>query len=130
MSFRLFIRRSRYLAFLRHKFRHAPRLFGYVYEELNDRVIGYLIEALSGHHPGIRDLEVCQDAAMKFHALGIVHRDLNQLDFILQEKTVKLLDLEMVIFRDNEEYLKLEQEESHSLSQKLADISMIGDRGV
>jgi hypothetical protein len=103
---------------------------GHVYEGSNNRVIGFLIEALSGHHSDIRDLEVCQDTAMKLHALVIIHRDLHKLNYVLQEKTVKHMDFEAVIFRDNEEYLKLEQEEPHSLSQELADISMIGDHGV
>jgi hypothetical protein len=114
----------------RYGFRHAPKFLGYVYEETKDRVTGFLMEALSGHHPNIKDLEICQDAMTKLHALGIVHRDLNKFNIVIQEKTAKLIDFEAATFRDSEEYLKLEQEEASSLAQKLADTSMVGDRGI
>ena len=113
-----------------HGFRHAPKFLGYAYEETKDRVTGFLIEALSGHHPSIKDLDICQDAMTKLHALGIVHRDLNKFNIILQEKTAKLIDFEAAAFQDSEEYLKLEQEEASSLAQKLADTSLVGDRGI
>lgn len=36
----------------------VPRSLGYVFEEDEDRIIGFLMEELSGQHPNIADLEV------------------------------------------------------------------------
>lgn len=115
----------------RHGFTHAPKFLGYVYEGTKDRIIGFLMEALRGHHPNIKDLDTCQDAMTKLHAIGIVHRDLNKFNIVLQGETAKLIDFEAVAFQDdNEEYLKLEKEEASSLAQKLADTSGVGDYGI
>ena len=32
---------------------------GYVYKEIKDQVIGFLIEALNSCHPNMKDLEIC-----------------------------------------------------------------------
>ena len=114
----------------KHGFRHAPKFLGYVYEETIDRVTGFLMEALNGHHPGIKDLGVCQDAVLRLHALGIVHRDLNRFNIVLQENVAKLIDFEAAAFRDSAGYLNLEQEELRGLAQKLADTSTVGDHGI
>lgn len=112
-----------------HGFKHAPRFLGYVYEETEDRVVGFLMEVLGGYHPSANDLEVCRSAMKNLHALGIVHRDLNKFNILLRENTAKLIDFEAAAFRGCEGYLKLEQEETNGLAQKLADTSMVGARG-
>ncbi|KAF2790771.1 hypothetical protein K505DRAFT_250466 [Melanomma pulvis-pyrius CBS 109.77] len=106
----------------------APKFLGYVYEETEDRVVGFLIEALNGHHPNVEDLDICQSAMMELHARGVVHGDLNKYNIVIEGTKPKFFDFEVASFQDDDNYTKLELEEIEELAQKLADVSGIGDR--
>ncbi|KAH8744107.1 hypothetical protein BGZ57DRAFT_779018, partial [Hyaloscypha finlandica] len=42
----------------RYRFRYTPKFLGYIYKEIKDQVIGFLIEALSSYYLNIKDLEI------------------------------------------------------------------------
>jgi len=42
----------------RYRFRYTLKFLGYIYKEIKDQVTGFLIEALSGYYPNIKDLEI------------------------------------------------------------------------
>ncbi|KAF1993738.1 hypothetical protein P154DRAFT_502962 [Amniculicola lignicola CBS 123094] len=112
-----------------NEFSFAPNLLGYVYEETEDRVIGFLIEALNGRHPNVEDLEICRHAMLELHSRGVVHGDLNKFNIVIEGTKPKFIDFEAASFQDDNSYKKLELEETEQLAQKLADVSGIGDRG-
>ncbi|KAF1955684.1 hypothetical protein CC80DRAFT_593898 [Byssothecium circinans] len=112
------------------KFLFAPAFLGYVYEETEDQVVGFLMEALNGRHPRAEDLERCQDAMLQLHARGVVHGDLNKYNIIIEGHIPKFVDFEAASFRGDTNFAILELQETKELSQKLADMSGIGDRGV
>ncbi|KAJ0414688.1 alpha-galactosidase A precursor [Aspergillus carlsbadensis] len=56
----------------------GPRFLGHLTE--NDRVIGFLLERITGaRHAGAEDVEVCQEALSRLHGLGVRHGDINGL---------------------------------------------------
>lgn len=78
----------------------APRFLGHVSEE--GRVIGFLMEFISGHFPrGEGDREVCSKALEKLHGLGMKHSDIHRGSFVVRrEKGVDeavLVDLQMAV---------------------------------
>lgn len=57
-------------------FPFAPKFLGYVYEEVEDRTVGFLMEGIVGRTPGIEDLETCEKTVRLLHGQGIVRGDL------------------------------------------------------
>ena len=55
----LYIEIKVYSALKMHRFTFVLEFLGYVYKEIKDQVIGFLIEALNGCHPNMKDLEIC-----------------------------------------------------------------------
>jgi len=43
-----------------HQSTLAPQFLGYIYEEENNRVLGFLMEVLRGYHPHLRDQQLCR----------------------------------------------------------------------
>jgi len=79
-------------------FTFAPKFLGYVYEEIKSWVIGFLMEALNGRHPDMKDLEICKDAMLQLHAVGVVHGDLNKYNIVIEGKKAKFIDFEVATF--------------------------------
>lgn len=61
---------SIYAKLMSSGFAFAPKFLGYVYEEVEDRTIGFLIEDIAGRTPGIKDLEACEKAVRLLHEQG------------------------------------------------------------
>ncbi|KAK4108643.1 alpha-galactosidase A [Canariomyces notabilis] len=70
----------------------APRFLGHVHE--NGRVMGFLLEKIEGRSASLADLDMCEAALGKLHALGLIHGDVNRYNFLVTEEGVKLLDFE------------------------------------
>ncbi|KAE8139799.1 hypothetical protein BDV38DRAFT_280715 [Aspergillus pseudotamarii] len=70
----------------------APRFVGYVHE--HGRMIDLVLEKLEGRHGYIEDLSTCQALLQRFHALGLLHGDVNRYNFIVQQGSAKLIDFE------------------------------------
>ncbi|KAF4976656.1 hypothetical protein FZEAL_6718 [Fusarium zealandicum] len=108
----------------------APRLLGYAYEpELEDdritgRVIGLVLEAVSGRHPGISDLGTCQEALQQLHGLGIIHGDINKYNIFLTKDGAKFIDFEESGISSVDESKKAK--EMQSLYERLLDESGTG----
>jgi hypothetical protein len=83
-----------YCALMNHKFTLAPEFIGYVYEEEEDRVIGFLMEEIHGRHPGIGDLRICQYTVQQLHSIGIIHGDPNRYNIIITGDEARLIDFE------------------------------------
>lgn len=79
----------------------APKMLGYVYEDTKDRVIGVLIEEITGRFPTLDDLEACREALSSLHTDGIVHGDGNQYNIIMTDNGVKFIDFEASKINDD-----------------------------
>ncbi|EXJ82349.1 hypothetical protein A1O3_06162 [Capronia epimyces CBS 606.96] len=72
----------------------APRLLGYVYEGPERRVIGYLLEEISGRPAALVDLEDCKKALRRLHDLGLVHGDPIRHNIVITDSGPKFIDFE------------------------------------
>ncbi|KAH8904103.1 alpha-galactosidase A [Coniochaeta sp. PMI_546] len=72
----------------------APKFLGHIHEA--GRVIGFLLEKIpDGRNAEPADLEICEAALRRFHALGFVHGDCNKYNFIVRpDGQVVLIDFE------------------------------------
>ncbi|KAF1840260.1 alpha-galactosidase a precursor [Cucurbitaria berberidis CBS 394.84] len=61
----------------------GPRFLGHVTEAR--RVIGFLIENIPGRTADVGDLDLCQRALKKVHALHLKHGDTNKHNFLIKE---------------------------------------------
>lgn len=116
---------SIYAKLMSSGFAFAPKSLGYVYEEVEDRTIGLLMEDISGRTPGIGDLEACEKTVRLFHEQGIVHGDLNKYNMLVSNNGVVIFDFGVSTIREDEESLEA-QEELRSLAERLLDDSGIG----
>jgi hypothetical protein len=107
----------------------APKFLGYVYEEEDNRVIGFLMEVLHGSHPQSRDQQVCEAAIQQLHGIGIVHGDLNKYNILIEGDTVKFVDFEVATFRDDHDFEQSKDLEAESLAGSLTDASGLGNHG-
>ncbi|KAJ5577971.1 uncharacterized protein N7459_006935 [Penicillium hispanicum] len=104
----------------------APKFIGYVYEEVETRVIGFLMEDVSGPTPGIEDLDACKETVGLLHDSGIIHRDLNKYNMFMTESGIKIFDFGHSAIQEN---MELEAEkEIITLAQNLQDESGTGER--
>ncbi|KAI9792979.1 MAG: hypothetical protein M1816_001301 [Peltula sp. TS41687] len=69
-----------------------PKFLGHLTEE--GRIIGFLLEKVEGRRACPDDLKLCQAITSKLHHLGILHRDLNRHNFIVNSDSVVLVDFE------------------------------------
>ncbi|KAA8642594.1 uncharacterized protein ATNIH1004_011539 [Aspergillus tanneri] len=81
-------------------FPHAPRFIGFVYEETKARIVGFLMEEISGKPPDIQNLKDCTEAVHLLHTFGIIHGDLNKYNFLITEHGVKVLILKTPLFKE------------------------------
>lgn len=72
----------------------APKFLGHVHEA--GRVMGFVLEKIpDGRNAEPADLEVCEAALRRFHALGYVHGDCNKYNFIIcPDGRVVLIDFD------------------------------------
>ncbi|EON97728.1 putative alpha-galactosidase a protein [Phaeoacremonium minimum UCRPA7] len=72
----------------------APKFLGHIHEA--GRVIGFLLEKVpDGRNAEPADLEICEAALRRFHALGFVHGDCNKYNFIIRlDGQVVLIDFD------------------------------------
>ncbi|KAF4239103.1 hypothetical protein CNMCM6457_009147 [Aspergillus fumigatiaffinis] len=108
-------------------FPHAPKFIGFVYEETKARIVGFLMEELSGETPDIHNLRDCVETVRLLHTCGIVHGDLNKYNFLMTEYGAKIFDFEASAAQVNVDPAAAE-EELKALASKLADESGIGKR--
>ena len=87
----------------------GPKFLGHLMEE--ERVIGFLLERVEGHHAGINDLLHCQTAVAKLHRLGISHGDLNRHNFLVSSERAYLVDFETAKKVDDQPTLDQELQE-------------------
>jgi len=100
--------------------RLAPRLLGLVFENDQDRVIGFLCEEIYGEAASQDDYSACQAALQTLHNLQIVHGDLNRHNMIVSADVVKFIDFEdSVSSSDN----ALKEKEMEGLTAALTDTS-------
>ncbi|KAL8838205.1 MAG: hypothetical protein Q9170_002248 [Blastenia crenularia] len=103
----------------------GPHFLGHLTEE--GRIIDFLLETIEGHHAGPEDLSRCEEVVQKLHSLGIVHRDPNRYNFIVNESRVTLIDFETARKTQDEDELA---QEMKILPEKLIDSSGKGGRGM
>lgn len=88
----------------------APDFLGYVYEEHEGRVVGFLMEDFEGRCANADDLEECFDVVSDLHDVGVIHGDLRPSNFIVHEDFgVRLVDFESaVIYRTGNAFVNQE----------------------
>lgn len=73
----------------------APDFLGYVYEEHEDRVVGFVMEDFEGRCASADDLDECLDVVKDLHNVGVIHGDLRPSNFIVDEDFgVRVIDFE------------------------------------
>ncbi|KAL9131778.1 MAG: hypothetical protein Q9217_000383 [Psora testacea] len=107
----------------------SPKFVGYVYEESQDRVVGFLLERLEGRHPGDEDFVACENALQRLHACGIVHGDLYKPNILIGDD-VRFVDFEDSRYVEDDDYEQCKVKERETLAEKLADTSGLGDYGM
>lgn len=116
-----------YGVLMNHRFSLVPEFIGFVYEEEENRVIGFLIEELHGRHPNIRDLRTCKYTVQQLHSIGIIHGDLNRYNIIITGHEAKLIDFEASTLQ-KEGHHEEASDELQKLTEKLLDSSEEGLR--
>jgi len=86
----------------------GPEFLGHVTE--GERVIGFLLQKVYGHHARHSDLELCRTAVSSLHSLGIYHGDLNKHNFLVQPSRAYLIDFKASRKVDDQEALISELE--------------------
>jgi len=95
-----------YHAFIERQSALLPRLFGYVYEEHPDRVVGFLCEAIEGKHPGPTQRSKCREALQQLHEQGLYHGDINNYNMIVTAAgEIVFIDFETSVLVTSEEQM-------------------------
>ncbi|RMY43739.1 hypothetical protein D0864_15769, partial [Hortaea werneckii] len=115
-----------YEAFQAHGFKSMPEIYGYVFEEHPDRVIGFVMEHIEGPHAGPEDLSDCSNVLTVVHQCGYLLGDLNRHNWIRTDAGMKVFDFEAAIPRS--ESRTSADDELQALSFHLSDDSGIGRR--
>lgn len=107
----------------------APKPQGYVFEESSRRVVGFIIEEVIGRHPRIEDVDICRRATEQLYLAGIVHKDLNKYNVIIDDKQmVRLIDFETSITSTDRRFVEFAKLEIEDLPRRLKDSSGSGQR--
>lgn len=101
----------------------APRFLGHIHE--NGRIVGFLLEKIEGRSASLHDLNICEAALGKLHAMRLLHGDVNRYNFLVTEEKeggakVTLLDFECLQENASPEIMCREME---SLRTELVDES-------
>ncbi len=107
----------------------APALVGYVYEETQDRVVGFVTEQVVGHYPrdAPTDYAACLAALRSLHEWGLVHGDVNRHNIIMTKDGPRFIDFEASGLRSEvRNWKQLIQNEEQSLAASLSDQSGLG----
>lgn len=100
----------------------APRFLGHIHEQ--GRVMGLLVEKVEGmREAGIEDLERCKAVLESFHALGMVHGNVNRNSFLVpvdDDGQVRLIDFGWSQVSEDADAMRKEIE---SLQEALVDKS-------
>ncbi|CAL8577248.1 hypothetical protein XPA_003086 [Xanthoria parietina] len=101
-----------------HGHNMGPNFLGHLTE--GGRVIGFLLQKLSGRRACSQDLARCEDVVRKLHSLDILHSDVNRHNFLVNDEHVVLIDFETSVgSQDDGEKTK----ELQSLKKELLDDS-------
>jgi hypothetical protein len=105
----------------------VPGLLGYACESQDhNRVIGFLVEKVNGHHAELEDLQACIEALEKLHGF-LIHGDICKYNIIVSSEGPKFIDLEDSVLVDAEKWsIELKDKERQSIARKLADDSGAG----
>lgn len=103
-----------------------PEVYGYVFEERPNRVIGFVMEYLEGPHAGPEDFSDCRSILTLVHQCGYLLGDLNRHNWIRTDAGMKVFDFEAAIPRS--ESKTSADDELQALSFHLSDDSGIGRR--
>ena len=115
-----------YGAFRAHDFKSMPEIYGYVFEERPDRVIGFAMEYLEGPHAGPEDLNDCRNILTLVHQFGYILGDLNRYNWVRTDAGMKVFDFEAAIPQSETETTP--EDELQALPFQLSDDSGIGQR--
>ncbi|KAI7496556.1 hypothetical protein KC357_g390 [Hortaea werneckii] len=115
-----------YDAFQSHGFKSMPEIYGYVFEEHSDRVIGFAMEYLEGPHAGPEDLSDCRNILTLVHRFGYILGDLNRYNWIRTDDGMKVFDFEAATPQSETEIAP--EDELQALPRHLSDDSGIGQR--
>lgn len=74
----------------------GPRFLGHVAQD--GRIIGLLLEHVDGRDARIEDLKACEKIVKRFHALGLVHRDMQGSNFVVVNTSSGLLQCVLIDF--------------------------------
>ena len=97
----------------------GPKFLGHLHEE--GRVIGFIMEQIQNcRHAELEDLTLCQQTLSRLHTLGFKHGDINKHNFLIQDKTAILIDMESVTRCSDTDVLN---EEFRRLKEELQDTS-------
>jgi predicted Ser/Thr protein kinase len=100
----------------------GPKFFGHVTE--SGRTIGFLMEFIEGAHTAtLNDVDACQAALAKLHALGIKHGDINKYNFLVREEDAVIIDFESAMWCEDKKEL---EDESGRLEESLRSDSTRG----
>lgn len=80
----------------------VPAFLGHLTE--NGRVIGVLVEKVSGTYASIDDLTSCEALVRKFHRLGLIHGDINRYNFLVDRTVSDGCCVRLVDFEHAEEF--------------------------
>jgi serine/threonine protein kinase len=71
----------------------GPKFLGHLTE--HGRVIGFAMSKIKeARHATLDDLDICQQALRRLHALGIKHGDTNKHNFLIHSHGVTMIDLD------------------------------------
>jgi hypothetical protein len=73
----------------------APKFLAYAYEEVEDRIVGILIEDLTGTVPDQQDLDHCERTVRLLHDAGVIHGDAHRYNFLMTDVGAKVFDFEI-----------------------------------
>lgn len=107
-------------------FAAMPKLYEYVFEEEEDRVVGFAMEFLHGPHALPDDLEDCEGVLTKIHRCGYILGDLNRYKWIRTDDGMKVIDFGAVM--SHADAVVSPSEEVAALPGHLVDESGIGWR--
>lgn len=116
-----------YSLLINSNFQNMPKFLGYVYESEPSRVVGFIMERLTGIHPALTDLDNCRAVLQQIHDIGLVHGDANKYNWIKTDQGLKIFDFEAATQIGDAEITP--DAEIAALPAMLSDMSRFGWHG-